>query len=276
MRQYLDLLEDIVENGEVKENRTGIDTLCTFGKTLRFNLQDGFPLVTTKKVYWSGVVHELLWFISGNTNIKYLTDNKVNIWNQWADENGDLGPVYGSRWRSWESENGVIDQLQNVIDTLRTNPNDRRLIVSAWDPRVLPDNNKSFSENVADGKQALPPCHYSFQFVQLNGKLNLIWNQRSVDSFLGLPFNIASYALLLEMVAQITGLQANELVFSGADVHVYSNHFDQIKEQLSREPFDLSKLVLNKNIKEIDDFKFSDISLIDYKHHEAIKAKVAV
>jgi len=274
MKVYQDLLKDILANGERKENRTGIDTICTFGRTLRFDVSEGFPIVTTKKVYWPGVLHELLWFVAGGTNVKYLQDNKVRIWNEWCDENGDLGPVYGKQWRNFNGQG--IDQLQNVIDKLRTNPNDRRLIISAWNPAVLPDDNASFSENVANGKQALPPCHYSLQFVHINGKLNLIFNMRSVDTFLGLPFNIASYALLLSMVAQVTNLKVGELVWSGADVHIYENHMEQIKEQLSRQPLGRPVLGLNPDIKEIGDFTAADIQLIGYNHHPAIAAKVAV
>jgi len=275
MKQYLDLLQDVLDNGELKENRTGVDTLSIFSRQLRFNLNDGFPLMTTKRVYWTGVAHELLWFISGNTNIKYLQDNNVHIWDEWADTDGNLGPVYGRMWRRFPHNDTIIDQLQSVIDRLRTNPNDRRLVVSAWNPALLPDTSKTFGENVADGKQALPPCHYSFQFVHINGKLNLIWNQRSVDVFLGLPFNIASYGLLLKMVAHITNLQANELVFSGADVHLYTNHIDQAKEQLSREPRQLPKLSIVGDVKEIDDFTIDNIQLSEYNPHSTIKAPVA-
>jgi len=273
MKIYQKLLKDILKNGELKHNRTGIDTLSVFARQMRFDVTKGFPIVTTKSVYWKGVVHELLWFISGNTNIKYLQDNNVHIWDAWADENGDLGKIYGSAWRDF---NGV-DQLQNVIDKLRTNPDDRRLIVSAWDPCVLPDDSKSFAENVADGKQALPPCHYCFQFVAINGKLNLIWNQRSNDAPIGIPFNIASYALLLHMVAHITGLEANELVWSGADVHLYVNQIPGVKIQIRRNPLHLPVLGLNPDIKEIDDFKFEDIQLVNYNHHDKIDmGKVAV
>lgn len=272
MRNYLDLLDEVLHYGERKSNRTGIDTLCKFHATLEFTLQEGFPIVTTKKIHWKSIVHELLWFISGDTNIKYLQDNGVRIWNEWADENGDLGPVYGSRWRFF---NGV-DQLQNVINTLRTNPDDRRLIVSSWDPRLLPDNSKSFAENVKNGKQALPPCHYSFQFVHINGKLNLIWNQRSVDLFLGLPFNISSYALLLEMVAHITGLTPHKLVFSGADCHIYENHITQVKEQLTRTPYSRPSLILSSDVKEIDEFTYDDIELDGYQCHSSLTGKVAI
>jgi len=273
MKQYQDLLKKILDKGELKQNRTGISTYALFHETLRFDISKGFPICTTKSVYWKGVVHELLWFIAGGTNIKYLQDNNVHIWDAWADENGELGPIYGNRWRDFDG----VDQLKNIIDTLRTNPDDRRMIVTAWDPRLLPDGTKSFGENVACGKQALPPCHYCFQFVHINGKLNLIWNQRSVDTPIGLPFNIASYALLLHMVAHITGLEANELVFSGADVHLYVNQIHGVLTQLKRTPLDLPTLELNQNIREIDDFTFDDILLLDYKHHDKIDmGKVAV
>lgn len=272
MKNYLNLAKEVMENGEYKPNRTGVGTYSLFGAQLRFNLSNGFPMVTTKSVHWPSVVHELLWFISGNTNIKYLQDNKVRIWNEWADESGNLGPVYGAQWRNF---NGV-DQLQNVIDKLKTNPNDRRLIVSAWNPTVLPDDSMSFAENVSMGKQALPPCHAFFQFYHSDGKLSLQLYQRSVDVFLGLPFNIASYSLLLEMVAQITGLKAHEFVWTGGDVHIYENHLEQIKTQLTREPLDLPKVLLNPEITNIDDFTFNDIELINYQHHEKLTGKVAV
>jgi len=268
MRNYLELLEDIVENGELKRSRTGTDTLSVFGRMLRFNMNDGFPLMTTKKVHWKGIAHELLWFIAGDTNIKYLQDNNVHIWDEWADENGDLGKIYGLQWTNFDDSE--INQLQNVIDKLRTNPDDRRMIVSAWNPKVLPDDSKSFSENVADGKQALPPCHYSFQFVANNGKLNLIFNMRSNDAPIGLPYNIASYALLLHMVAQITGLKANELVFSGADVHIYVNQLEGVKEQCSRQPLFLPTIHLNPHIKEIQDFTIDDILILGYKPYGKI------
>jgi len=270
--QYLQLVDMIRQEGERKENRTGVDTFAIYGTQMRFNLKYGFPLMTTKYTHFPAIAHELLWFISGDTNIRYLQENGVRIWNEWADENGDLGPVYGHQWRNF---NGV-DQLQNVIDTLRTNPNDRRIIVSAWNPEVLPDNSLSFSENVAQGRQALPPCHSFFQFFHLNGKLSLQMYQRSVDSFLGLPFNIASYALLLQMVAHVTDLQAHEFIWVGGDTHLYENHMEQIDEQLNRVPYDFPTVRLNPDIKEIDDFTIDDIELVGYQHHPKLTGKVAV
>jgi len=315
--QYLNLLQFILSCGEYKENRTGIGTYAVFGTQMRFDMNDGFPLFTTKLVHFPSIAHELLWFISGSTNIKYLQDNGVRIWNEWADENGELGPVYGYQWRKWEdwkiecysdiavgqavepawmgyewvghiskdsrgliSDYGLyhrkIDQLQNVIDKLRTNPNDRRLIVTAWNPGVLPFDDLSFAENVAREKQALPPCHAFYQFFHINGKLSLHMYQRSVDSFLGLPFNIASYALLLHMVAQVTNLEPYELVWTGGDTHIYENHIEQISEQVQRSPLTLPRLELNPDCREIDDFKYEDISLVDYHHWPALKGKVAV
>lgn len=273
MKVYKKLLKDILKHGTRKENRTGVDTICVFSRSLRFDVAKGFPILTTKSVYWKGVVEELLWFIRGSTNANELKEKNVHIWDEWCDDSGELGKIYGSQWRNFD--NSGIDQLKNIIEKLRTNPNDRRLVVSAWNPKVLPDDNKSFSENVADGKQALPPCHYCFQFVHIEGKLNLIFNMRSVDVPLGLPFNIASYALLLHMVAHVTNLEVGELVWQGADVHIYENQIEGIKEQLSRKTFGLPVLGVNPDVKEIDDFQYDDFQLVNYNHWPAIKMPVA-
>lgn len=277
MQNYLELIDDILWNGVEKDDRTNTGTKSVFGRMLRWNLNDGaaFPLMTTKRVYWKGVVAELLWFLNGDTNIKYLQDNDVHIWDEWADENGDLGPVYGKQWRDFDGSG--VDQIANVINTIKTNPSDRRMIVNAWNPKVLPESGKSFSENVANGKCALPPCHYSFQFIVEGDQLSLLFNMRSNDVFLGLPFNIASYALLLMMVARVTGMKANELVYSGGDVHIYKNHMEQIEEQLSREPTQLPVLLLDEK-ENITDFTLEEIldGLKFYNPQPAIKAPVAV
>ena len=264
MKQYLDLLQYILDNGIEKNDRTGVGTRSVFGYQMRFDLQNGFPLVTTKKLHLRSIIYELLWFIHGDTNIKFLHDNNVSIWDEWADENGDLGPIYGKQWRRWEGKDGkVIDQLSWVINEIIKNPNSRRLIVSAW--------------NVAEiSEMKLPPCHVLFQFYVANNKLSCQLYQRSADVFLGVPFNIASYALLTHMIAQVTGLQVGEFIHTFGDVHLYLNHIEQAKLQLSREPFALPQLKLNQNIKNIDDFKFEDIEIINYQAHPAIKADVAV
>jgi thymidylate synthase len=241
---------------------------------MRFDLSEGFPLVTTKKIHLKSVIHELLWFIKGDTNTDYLTKNGVRIWNEWADENGDLGPVYGHQWRNWNSEN--VDQLKQVIETLKTNPNSRRMLISAWNPSVLPDTSKSFSENVANGKAALPPCHAFFQFYVADGKLSCQLYQRSADIFLGVPFNIASYALLTEMMAQVCGFKAGEFIHTLGDAHIYNNHFDQVELQLSRAPKPLPTLKLNPNISDLFDFKYEDIEVLNYDPHPGIKGAVAV
>lgn len=274
MQQYLDLVRRARNNGAVKEDRTGTGTRSVFGHQMRFDLSEGFPLVTTKKIHLKSVIHELLWFIKGDTNTAYLTENGVRIWNEWADENGDLGPVYGHQWRNWNSEN--IDQLKQVIETLKTNPNSRRMLVSAWNPSVLPDTSKSFSENVANGKAALPPCHAFFQFYVADGKLSCQLYQRSADIFLGVPFNIACYALLTEMMAQVCGLEAGEFIHTLGDAHIYTNHFDQVELQLSRDPKPLPTLKLNPNISDLFDFKYEDIEVLNYDPHPGIKGAVAV
>ena len=264
MRQYLDLLQEIMDRGVVKSDRTGVGTKSIFGHQMRFDLQEGFPLLTTKKVHLRSIIHELLWFISGDTNIGYLHDNKVTIWDEWADENGDLGPVYGKQWRSWESTDGrSIDQLSEVIETIRKNPDSRRMIVCAWNPSDV-------------DKMALPPCHCFFQFYVAEGRLSCQLYQRSADTFLGVPFNIASYALLTMMIAQVCGLEPGEFVHTTGDTHIYLNHFDQVKEQLSREPRPLPVMKLNPEVKSIFDFKYEDFELTGYDPWPAIKAPVAV
>ncbi len=264
MRQYLNLLQDILDNGVRKENRTGIDTISVFGRQVRYDLSRGFPLVTTKKVHLKSIIHELLWFLQGNTNIKYLKDNNVRIWDEWADENGELGPVYGYQWRSWPAADGhKIDQISKVIERIKSKPDDRRLIVSAW--------------NVADvDKMKLPPCHAFFQFYVANGKISCQLYQRSADTFLGVPFNIASYALLTMMIAQVTNYQPGEFIHTLGDTHIYVNHEDQVREQLSREPRPLPKMIINPSVKDISDFKFDDFKLEEYDPHPAIKGEVAV
>ena len=274
MQQYLDLVRRARNDGAVKGDRTGTGTRSVFGHQMRFDLSEGFPLVTTKKIHLKSVIHELLWFIKGDTNTAYLTENGVRIWNEWADENGDLGPVYGHQWRNWNSEN--IDQLKQVIETLKTNPNSRRMLVSAWNPSVLPDTSKSFSENVANRKAALPPCHAFFQFYVADGKLSCQLYQRSADIFLGIPFNIASYALLTEMMAQVCGFEAGEFIHTLGDAHIYTNHFDQVELQLSRDPKPLPTLKLNPNISDLFDFKYEDIEVLNYDPHPGIKGAVAV
>ena len=274
MQAYQDLLLDILENGNQKGDRTGTGTISIFGHQMRFDLSEGFPLITTKKVHFKSVAYELLWFISGKTNISYLQENGVKIWNQWADKNGDLGPVYGKQWRDWNGES--IDQLKNVIHQLKNNPDSRRMMVSAWNPSVLPDTSKSFDENVAEGKAALPPCHALFQFYVADNKLSCQMYQRSADVFLGVPFNIASYALLTHMMAQVCDLEVGDFIHTFGDVHIYQNHVEQVKLQLSREPRNLPELKLNPFIKDIDKFTYEDIELLNYDPHPRIKAPIAV
>ena len=264
MQQYLDLLQHILDNGVEKQDRTGTGTISCFGYQMRFNLADGFPLVTTKKLHLKSIVHELLWFLKGETNIAYLKEKGVRIWDEWADENGELGPVYGKQWRSWEGAGGKeVDQISDLIAQIKKNPDSRRLIVNAW--------------NVAElDKMALMPCHVLFQFYVAKGKLSCQLYQRSADVFLGVPFNIASYSLLTLMIAQVCGLEPGEFIHTFGDVHIYSNHLEQVKLQLTRQPYPLPKMKLNKEIKNIFDFTFEDFTLENYQFHPAIKAPVAV
>ena len=275
MKQYLDLLQHILDNGFQKGDRTGTGTKSVFGYQMRFNLENGFPLLTTKKVHLRSIIHELLWLIKGDTNIKYLHDNKVSIWDEWADENGDLGPIYGAQWRNWNNEG--IDQITDLINSIKNSPNSRRHIVTAWNPSVLPDEkSKDFAKNVADGKAALPPCHAFFQFYVADNKLSCQLYQRSADVFLGVPFNIASYSLLTMMIAQVCGLGLGDFVHTFGDVHIYNNHIEQVKLQLSREPRQLPTMKLNPEIKSIFDFKYEDFKLENYNPHDAIKADVSI
>ena len=274
MKQYHELIKHVLENGTVKKDRTGTGTKSVFGYQMRFDLSEGFQMVTTKKLHLKSIVYELLWFLKGDTNIKYLQKNGVRIWNEWADENGDLGPVYGYQWRNWNGDE--IDQISEIIETLKNNPDSRRMLVSAWNPSVLPDTGKSFSDNVANGKAALPPCHAFFQFYVADGKLSCQLYQRSADIFLGVPFNIASYALFTMMMAQACGLEAGDFVHTFGDAHIYSNHQEQIELQLSRDPKPLPKMILNPDIKNIFDFTFDDFTLVDYEHHPHIKGTVAI
>ena len=274
MRQYLDLLELIKTTGVQKGDRTGTGTLSVFGHQMRFDLSEGFPMVTTKKLHLKSIIHELLWFIKGDTNIGYLKENGVSIWDAWANDDGDLGPVYGAQWRNWNNEG--IDQLQAVIDQIKTNPNSRRIMVSAWNPSVMPDTSVSFAENVANDKAALPPCHAFFQFWVADGKLSCQLYQRSADVFLGVPFNIASYALLTMMVAQVCDLEAGEFVHTFGDVHLYNNHIEQAELQLTRDPKPLPTMKMNPNVKSIFDFTYEDFELANYEYHPHIKGAVSV
>ena len=264
MKQYLDLLDHIVTQGTQKGDRTGTGTISTFGYQMRFDLSEGFPMLTTKKLHLRSIIHELLWFIAGDTNIKYLKDNGVRIWDEWADENGDLGPVYGYQWRSWPAPNGqTVDQLKDLVNQIKTNPNSRRHIITAWNPADI--------TNIA-----LPPCHCLFQFYVADGKLSCHLYQRSADTFLGVPFNIASYALMTHMMAQVCDLEVGEFIHSFGDVHLYNNHLEQTQEQLSRTPRKLPKLKINPNVKDIFDFKFEDFEIVDYDPMPHIKAAVSV
>ena len=274
MKQYHDLVTHVLANGNEKGDRTGTGTKSVFGYQMRFDLNEGFPMVTTKKLHLKSIIYELLWFLKGDTNINYLTENGVKIWNSWADKNGNLGPVYGHQWRNWNSDE--LDQITEVIETLKNNPNSRRMLVSAWNPSVMPDTSKSFDENVANGKAALPPCHAFFQFYVANGKLSCQLYQRSADIFLGVPFNIASYALFTEMMAQVCGYQVGEFIHTFGDAHIYNNHVEQLELQLSRDLRPLPKMKLNPNITNIFDFKFEDFTLENYNPHPHIKGAVAV
>jgi len=274
MKQYQDLLKNIKENGVEKKDRTGTGTISVFGYQMKFDLNKGFPLVTTKKLHLRSIIYELIWFINGGTNINYLNKNGVTIWDEWADENGDLGPIYGAQWRNWNNDG--IDQLKEVISNLKENPSSRRMIVTAWNPNIIPNTKKTFSENVKEGKAALPPCHAFFQFYVADNKLSCQMYQRSADVFLGVPFNIASYSLLTYMIAQVCELEVGEFIHTLGDAHIYLNHIEQVDLQLTREPLELPKLKLNETIKSIEDFKYEDIEIVDYKFHPPIKGKISI
>lgn len=264
MKQYLQLLDRILNEGVVKTDRTGTGTKSVFANQMRFNMADGFPLLTTKKLHLKSIIHELLWFLAGDTNVKYLQENGVRIWNEWADENGELGPVYGHQWRSWpDYKGGTIDQISQVVDLIKNHPDSRRMLVTAWNPAEIE-------------QMALPPCHCLFQFYVADGKLSLQLYQRSADTFLGVPFNIASYALLLQMMAQVTGLECGEFIHTTGDTHLYLNHIEQAKLQLTREPRPLPQMVINPDVKDIFSFKYEDFELINYDPHPHIKAEVSV
>ena len=277
MKQYLDLLKRVREEGDFKGDRTGTGTWSVFGHQMRFDLQQGFPLVTTKKIHLKSVIHELLWFLQGDTNTRYLKDNGVKIWDEWADDKGDLGPVYGYQWRSWPTPDGRhIDQIKQVLEQIRKTPDSRRIIVSAWNPADLPDESISPQENVAQGRMALAPCHAFFQFYVCDGRLSCQLYQRSADILLGVPFNIASYALLTMMIAQVCELEAGDFVHTFGDAHLYLNHLDQVELQLSRKPYPLPTMSLNPAIRSVFDFTYDDFELKNYQCHPAIKAPIAV
>lgn len=277
MKTYLQLLQDILDKGSRKEDRTGTGTISLFGYQMRFDLSQGFPCVTTKKLHLRSIVHELLWFLKGDTNVAYLNENGVTIWDEWADENGDLGPVYGAQWRNWLAPDGRhIDQMSQLLDDLRVRPDSRRHIVSAWNPAVLPDETQSPQANARAGFQALPPCHMMFQFHVANGKLSCQMYQRSADVFLGVPFNIASYALLTMMIAQVVDLEPGDFIISLGDAHIYLNHLEQVKTQLAREPFPLPVMKINPTRKDLFGFVFEDFDLQNYECHAGIKAPIAV
>ncbi len=277
MQQYSDLLQHIIDKGQAKGDRTGTGTISVFGYQMRFNLQDGFPMVTTKKLHLKSIIHELLWFLKGDTNNTYLQSNGVKIWDAWADEQGDLGPIYGKQWVSWQKPNGdTINQIAEIIDTLNNNPNSRRMIVSAWNPADLPDEAISPQENVKQGRMALATCHALFQFYVADNKLSCQLYQRSADTFLGVPFNIASYALLTHMIAQQTNLEVGDFIWTGGDVHLYNNTIEQAKLQVSRKPYPLPTLKINKKPNSIFEYKFEDFEILNYQSHPHIKAKVSV
>ncbi|UAA38107.1 thymidylate synthase [Paraneptunicella aestuarii] len=277
MKQYLELMRHIKDNGVKKEDRTGTGTLSIFGYQMRFNLADGFPLVTTKKCHLRSIIHELLWFLKGETNIAYLNENGVSIWDEWATDEGELGPVYGYQWRSWPTpEGGSIDQISDVIEQIKSNPDSRRLIVSAWNPSALPDSSLSPKENAAQNKQALPPCHTMFQFYVIDGKLSCQLYQRSGDVFLGVPFNIASYALLTMMVAEVCGLEPGDFVHTLGDAHLYLNHMEQVELQLTRQPYSLPTIKIKPGVTDIFAYTYDDFELLDYECHPHIKAPVAI
>ena len=274
MKQYLDLVKHVMQSGNEKSDRTGTGTKSVFGYQMRFNLSEGFPMLTTKKLHLKSIVYELLWFLKGDTNTKFLKENGVKIWDEWANSSGDLGPVYGHQWRNW-NDNG-IDQIVDVIENLKTNPDSRRMIVTAWNPSVLPDTKISFEENVKNGKAALPPCHAFFQFYVHDNKLSCQLYQRSADIFLGVPFNIASYALLTEMIAHVCNYKTGEFVHTFGDAHIYNNHIEQLELQTSRKPRNLPVLKIKRKVENIFDFKFEDFEILNYNPHPHIKGKVAV
>ncbi|MDA0910119.1 MAG: thymidylate synthase [Proteobacteria bacterium] len=277
MQQYLNFLRHIKEHGVIKTDRTGTGTQSVFGYQMRFDLSEGFPLVTTKKIHTKSVIHELLWFLKGDTNNNYLAENGVRIWNDWALEDGDLGPIYGKQWRSWQTPDGeVIDQIEEAVNLIKTRPDSRRIIVNSWNPSVLPDESISPQDNVRMGKAALPPCHTLFQFYVADGKLSCMLTQRSADAFLGVPFNIASYALLTHIVAKECDLEVGDFIWSGGDCHIYSNHHEQINEQLTRIPLPLPTLQIKRKAPTVFDYQFDDFEIVNYQYHPAIKAQVAV
>jgi thymidylate synthase len=277
METYLQLLRDILRNGTRKADRTGTGTISTFGYQMRFNLAEGFPAVTTKKLHLRSIIHELLWFLKGDTNTAYLKENGVSIWDEWADDNGDLGPIYGAQWRNWPAPGGnSIDQVSTLLHDLKTNPDSRRHIISGWNPAVLPDVSMSPKDNATAGKQALPPCHTLFQFYVADNRLSCQLYQRSADAFLGVPFNIASYALFTMMIAQVSGLEAGDFVHTLGDAHIYLNHMDQVHTQLQRDPLPLPTMHLNPDVDSLFDFRFEDFELKNYQCHELIRAPIAV
>ena len=277
MRTYLQLLQDILDNGSRKEDRTGTGTISLFGYQMRFDLAQGFPCMTTKKLHLRSIIHELLWFLKGDTNVAYLNENGVSIWDEWADENGSLGPVYGAQWRDWLAPDGRhIDQMKLLLDDLRNRPHSRRHIISAWNPAVLPDESRSPQDNARAGLQALPPCHTMFQFHVADGRLSCQMYQRSADVFLGVPFNIASYALLTMMIAQVVGLEPGDFILSLGDAHIYLNHLEQVNLQLSRDTFPLPVMQINPERKDLFDFVYEDFELQDYRCHAGIRAPIAV
>ena len=277
MKNYLQLLQDILDKGSQKGDRTGTGTISMFGYQMRFDLAQGFPCVTTKKLHLRSIIHELLWFLKGDTNVAYLRENGVSIWDEWADENGDLGPVYGAQWRNWMTADGRhIDQMKLLLEDIRKLPNSRRHIVSAWNPAVLPDESRSPQENARAGLQALPPCHMMFQFHVANGKLSCQMYMRSADVFLGVPFNIASYSVLTMMIAQVLDLEVGDFILTLGDAHIYMNHLEQVDRQLAREPFALPTMKINPHKKDLFDFVYEDFELQDYQCHAGIKAPIAV
>ena len=277
MRSYLDLLQTILDQGTEKSDRTGTGTISRFGHQLRFDLSEGFPAVTTKKLHLKSIIHELLWFLAGDTNIRYLNENGVRIWDEWATEDGELGPVYGAQWRNWVAADGRhIDQVTQLLKDLEDRPDSRRHIVSAWNPALLPDETKSPRDNAAAGLQALPPCHTMFQFHVADGRLSCQLYQRSADVFLGVPFNIASYSLLTMMIAQVVGLEPGDFVHTFGDVHIYLNHLEQVNTQLAREPYPLPEMRINPDVTDLFAFRYEDFELVDYQCHPAIRAPIAV